>query len=162
MMMPIQQGWDRLMLRSRVTIFGMMPHIRCVQPALAARRPAPLALFIAGLQYTQVQTAFPPDQVMVEFQTRIARELGHGLLLFLPQVGIVAGLLAWQILRLRNGQRQPIIFGTVTGALLAIVEAIIMLLMAENWFYIVGLAFLLICAGGFAGWFASPNESTLT
>ncbi len=117
------------------------------------------ALFIAGLQYTQVQTAFPPDQVMVEFQTRIARELGHGLLLFLPQVGIVAGLLAWQILRLRNGQRQPIIFGTVTGALLAIVEAIIMLLMAENWFYIVGLALLLIGAGAFAGWLASPNEA---
>ncbi len=117
------------------------------------------ALFIVVLQYAQVQAAFTPDQVMVEFQTRIARELGRGLLLFLPQVGVVAGLLAWQILRLANGQRQPIIFGTVTGALLAMVEAIIMLLMAENWFYIVGLVLLLIGAGAFAGWLASPSEA---
>jgi hypothetical protein len=116
------------------------------------------ALGIAAIQYGQVQAAFPADQVGAEFQSRIAREFGRGLLLFLPQVGLMAALLAWQIMRRSSDEAQPVVFGAVAGLLLAMVQTFELLLIAESWFYMVGLALLLIGAGAFGGWLAGPAE----
>ena len=113
-------------------------------------------LWIAHLQYDEVSANLPPSQVSSVYQTRIDRELLHGPLLFLPQVGVMVAVLAWQVTR-RGGDAR--IYATVTGTLVSFTESVIALVMQVPGIFVVLLWLLLVGAGIFAGWY-SEQENT--
>ncbi len=114
-------------------------------------------LLIARIQYTEVASAFSPAQVGSEYQNRINRELLHGLLLFMPQVGLLAALLVWQIGGIaRSARSTPNLnlsaYGAALGLLLGLVESAIMVIFEVPILYILCLLAIVIGAGWFAGW----------
>jgi H+/Cl- antiporter ClcA len=114
-------------------------------------------LWIARLQYDEVSATLPPNQVSTEYELRIDRELKHGLLLFLPQVGVMAAILAWQVAYRATGSNNPQLFGALTGTLLASIQSIIALVLQIPWIYIIMLWLLFIGTGTITGWMAEEG-----
>jgi hypothetical protein len=110
-------------------------------------------LWIARLQYNEVSATLPNDRVAAEYEARIDRELHHGLLLFLPQVGVMTAIVAWQIALRANRTNKPRLYGAITGASLATIQSIIALVMQVPWIFIVVLWVLFIGTGTVAVWF---------
>ncbi len=115
-------------------------------------------LWIGRLQYTEVSTAFPADQVSIEYAARLDRELYHGPLLLFAQAGVLAGALAWQVGITARKAQNPRLQGAAAGTLLAVVQCTIAAVMQAPWAFIVPLAVVLIIAGSFAGWSAEPDR----
>jgi hypothetical protein len=115
------------------------------------------AALIARLEYTAVVEALPSKQVAAEYQARVDHDMRSGPLLWLPQIGVVCGLMAWQIARsARSAQtgENPIRYGTIVGLVMAIVEGGIALAMQVPIPLVVALIMLLVGVGTFAGWSA--------
>ena len=110
--------------------------------------------WISKLQKDEVSAYLPQDQVDAAYQSRIDRELQHGPLLFLPQIGVMAAVLAWQVARRAKDANNPRLYGATTGALVAFVESVVALVMQVPWIFVVVLWLLLIGTGIFAGWYA--------
>jgi uncharacterized protein YneF (UPF0154 family) len=115
-----------------------------------------LGLWIARLQYTEVINAFPPDRVNAEYESRIDREIRRGPLLLFLQVGVVAGVLVWQIGVTARHTDNPRLYGAVAGALVGLIEGGIALAIGSPWAFIVPLIVVLIAAGVYGGWSAFP------
>ena len=111
-------------------------------------------LWIARLQYDQVSATLPPSQVSAEYEARIDRELKHGLLLFLPQVGVMAATLVWQVADHANRTNNPQLFGTFSGAVLGVIQSINALALQVPWIYVVALWAVFIGVGTAASWLA--------
>ncbi len=144
-------------MRSRIAV----PYIlRAVLMALAAGWLVALVfgLWIARLQYTEVAAAFPPDKVTGEYEARLDREVRQGPLLLLVQVGVMAGVLVWQVGSTANHAPDPRAQGAMAGLLLALIQGVIAVLMQAPWAFIMALVAVLIGAGVFAGWSAAPQE----
>ena len=131
---------------------------RCVAIPLIGSWLVALAfgLLMARIQYTEVATAFPPAQVATEYQYRISRELLHGLLLFVPQLGVLAALLVWQIGGSARQNPDLSAYGAALGFVLGIIESLIMLIFAVPILYVLCLLAILIGTGWFAGWLCNP------
>jgi hypothetical protein len=116
-----------------------------------------LGLWIARLQYNEVINAFPPDRVNAEYESRIDREIRRGPLLLFLQVGVVAGVLVWQIGVTAQHTDDPRMYGAVAGALVGLIEGGIALAIGSPWAFIVPLIAVLIAAGVYGGWSAFPS-----
>ena len=115
------------------------------------------AALIARLEYTAVSSVFPPEQIVAEYQARVDHDLRTGPLLWLPQIGVVSGLLTWQIARSTRSamdERSSLRFGTFAGIVLAIIEGAIAVALQLPMFLVVALIVLLVGVGAFAGWSA--------
>ena len=120
-------------------------------------------LILARLQYTEVANAFStPDRVSAEYDARINRELFQGPLLLLAQVGVVAGVLAWQVGLTARRAADPRLHGAVAGALLAILEGGIALAMQSPWTFVVPLAIALIGVGVYSARITADSSGQIT
>ncbi len=135
--------------------------IRAVLIALAAGWFAAVltGMWLARLQYDDVRAAFPPDRVTDEYNTRIDRELREGPVLLLAQVGVMAGVLAWQVAVTARHAPDPLLHGAAAGLLLALVQAVVAGLMQAPWTFIAPLVAVLVGIGIYAGWSAVPRDS---
>lgn len=115
------------------------------------------AALIARLEFTTVSSVFPPQQVTAEYQARVDHDLRTGPLLWLPQVGVIGGLLTWQIARSARSAtdaHNSLKFGTAAGIVLAVIEGAIALMLQLPTFLVIALVVLLVGVGAFAGWSA--------
>jgi hypothetical protein len=74
--------------------------------------------FFAVLQYREVATAFPPERVQLEFESRLARIMFRSPLLFMMQIGVSTGVLAWQVQRFRLSMWRGALCGGIVGVVL--------------------------------------------
>lgn len=111
-------------------------------------------LWIAKLQYDEVNAYLPLEKANAAYQSRIDGELQHGPLLFLPQIGVMAAVLAWQVARRAKDANKPRLYGAATGALVAFIESVVALVMQVPWIFVVVLWILLFGTGIFADWYA--------
>jgi hypothetical protein len=114
-----------------------------------------LGLWIARLQYNEVINAFPPDRVNLEYESRIDREIRRGPLLLFLQVGVVAGVLVWQIGVTAQPASDPRLYGAVAGTLVGLVEGTIAVAIGSPWAFVVPLIAVFIAAGVYGGWSVS-------
>ncbi len=126
---------------------------RAVLISLAAGWLAALAfgLVFARLQYTEVASAFPADRVAAEQAARLDRELRQGPLLLLAQIGVMAGVLAWQVGRTAPRAANPRAQGAAAGIILAILQTGIAVVLQSPWLFTVPMAAVLIGVGVYAG-----------
>ena len=117
-------------------------------------------LLIARIQYTEVASAFPPDRVATEYQSRIDRELLHGLLLFMPQVSALSALLVWQIGVNSRRASNLTTYGAALGAIFALVEILAMWAFEVPILYVLCVAAIMIAVGWFAGWLYESRDAT--
>jgi hypothetical protein len=118
-----------------------------------------LGLWIARLQYNEVVNAFPPDRVNAEYESRIDREIRRGPLLLLLQVGVVAGVVVWQIGVTTRHANDPRLYGAVAGTLVGVIEGGIAAAIGSPWAFIVPLIAVFVAAGVYGGWSAvMPTE----
>jgi hypothetical protein len=115
-----------------------------------------LGLWIARLQYNEVTNAFPPDRVNAEYESRIDREIRRGPLLLFLQVGVVAGVLVWQIGGTARHTSNRHRYGALAGTLVGLIEGGIAVAIGSPWAFVVPLIVVLIAAGIYGGWSASP------
>jgi hypothetical protein len=113
---------------------------------------AAFGLLIARLQYDEVTRYFPPEKVTSEYESRLDRELRTGPLLLMAQVGVVAGVLAWQVGKTARQAPAPIVYGAAAALVLAAIESLVALAMQVPWLFILALIGILIGVGVFAGW----------
>ena len=121
------------------------------------------AALIARLEYTAVVGAFPDQQVSAEYQARLDHDMRTGPLLWLPQIGLVCGLMGWQIARSARPAKERKVFigyGTIAGIVLAIVEGGIALAMQVPVLLVATLIVLLIASGMCASWSAIKTNGT--
>ena len=137
------------MILSRIT-FALRP----VLMALAAGWLVSLVfgLWIARLQFGDVSATFPPDKLMAEYEARLDREIREGPLLLLAQIGVMAGVLTWQITVTAYRVSDPVRQGATAGLFLALIQGIIAVLMHAPWALIVPLVAVLSGVGAYAGW----------
>jgi hypothetical protein len=135
--------------------------LRAVLLALAAGWLVALVfgLWFARLQYVEVSSAFPPDKVATEYQARLDREIWQGPLLLLVQVGVMAGVLAWQIGATARRTPDPLLHGTVCGLVIVLIQGVIAALMHAPWSFTVPLVAVLIGTGFYAGWSVMPRNA---
>jgi len=115
-------------------------------------------LWIAHLQYDEVSARLPPDQINAAYTARIDRELWHSPLLFLPQIGVMAAILTWQVAHRAKNANNAQRYGAVTGVLVAVVESVIALMLQVPWVVVALMWLLLVGAGVFAGWYATDAK----
>jgi hypothetical protein len=111
-----------------------------------------MGLWIARLQFDEVRAAFPPDRVPAEYESRLDRELRQGPLLLLAQVGVMAGVLVWQVGLTARRALDSRWQGAAAGILLALIQGAIAVAMQAPWAFVVPLVTILIAAGVYAGW----------
>ena len=144
-------------MRVRFSGIGLADVVKTVLVPLVAGWIVALGfgLLIAKLQYDALLGVFSAEQLVTEYQGRIEHVLRQGPLLWLPQVGVVAGLLAWQVGRLGRNSARPSLFGGIAGTLLATIEGGIALTMQVPILLVVVLCLIIIGSGIFAGWNAT-------
>ena len=116
-----------------------------------------VGLGLARLQYVEVSSDFPPDKVATEYESRLDRELREGPLLLLAQIGVMAGVLVWQVGRTAGSADHPLRYGVGCGAALALIQGVIAGLMHAPWTFTIPLMLVLIAAGTYAGWSVVPG-----
>jgi hypothetical protein len=138
-----------------------VPVLRAVLVAIAAGWLVALGLglWIARLQYAEVSAAFRTDKITTEYEARLDREIRQGPLLLLAQVGVMAGVLTWQVGVMARRMPDPVLHGIVAGLLVALIQGTIAALIRAPWAFIVPLVAVLIGAGVYAGWSAAPSRA---
>src|SRR5512143_351160 len=127
--------------------------LRAVLVALIAGWLVALAfgLLFARLQYTEVANAFPADRVAAEQAARLDRELRTGPLLLFVQIGVMAGMLAWQVGTTARRAVNPRLHGAAAGIILAVIQAGIAVVLQSPWTFTVPMIAVLIGVGIYAG-----------
>jgi hypothetical protein len=144
-----------------LTLRISLPHvIRAVLIALAAGWivAAFIGAWIARLQFGEISAAFSPDRVAVEYEARLDRELRQGPLLLLAQVGVMAGVLVWQVVATARHVADPRLHGAVSGLILALIQGVVAVIMQAPWIFVVPLVVALVGTGVYAGWSAIPQD----
>jgi hypothetical protein len=138
---------------------SMMKHLRwsdvlrAVLVSLVAGWLVSLAfgLIFARLQYTEVANAFPADRVAAEQAARLERELRQGPLLLLAQIGVMAGVLFWQVGATAHRAANPRLQGAAAGVILAFIQAGIAMVLQSPWIFTIPMIGVLIGVGVYAG-----------
>ncbi len=140
------------MIQSLKNRLNWLDVLRAVLVPLVAGWLVALAfgLLFARLQYTEVTKAFPPDRVPAEQAARLDRELRQGPLLLLVQIGVMAGVLAWQVGMTARRATNPRLHGAAVGTILAIIQAGIAVALQSPWTFTVPMAAVLIGVGIYA------------
>ena len=110
-----------------------------------------LGLLFARLQYTEVARAFPADRAAAEQAARLDRELGQGPLLLLSQIGVMAGVLAWQVGTTAHRATNPRLQGMAAGIFLALIQGGIAVVLQSPWTFTGPMMGILIGVGIYAG-----------
>ncbi len=137
----------------RLSAIRWLDVLRAVLLSLIAGWLVALAfgLVFARLQYAEVASAFPPDRVSAEYMARLDRELRQGPLLLLVQIGVMAGVLTWQVSRTAHRAADPRLYGAAAGIVLAVVQGGIALFLQSPWTFTVPMVIVLIGVGIYAG-----------
>lgn len=107
---------------------------------------------LTGQRSLNLALLFAPQQADQEYQVRVDRGLLRGLTLILPQVAILAGLLAWQVMITARGSPAPLLHGGLAGAVVGVVQGGIALALQAALPLVIVLVALLFGTGLAAGW----------
>src|SRR5262249_23625625 len=116
-------------------------------------------LLMAKLQYDALVGVYAGEKLAAEYQGQLDHVLKQGALLWGPQIGVVCGLLAWQVGRLGRHSARPLLFGGIAGAVIAIIEGGIALAVQVPMLLVLVMGMIFIGAGTFAGWSAGGMPS---
>jgi len=112
--------------------------------------------WVARVQNPDVDAAYPAPVIAAMLNERLDRELRHGPLLLLLQVGAMTGALVWQVGITARRASNHILHGGIAGALLAIIQGGIAAILQAPLGFAVPLVGVLIGVGVYAGWSAQP------
>jgi hypothetical protein len=87
---------------------------------------------------------------------RLDRELRHGPLLLLLQVGVMTGALVWQVGITARRASNHWLHGGIAGVILAVIQGGIAVILQAPLGFAVPLVGVLIGVGVYAGWSAQP------
>ena len=148
-----EKSFDEFPLGCRFMIAFSMVRLRPVVQAAAFSLIAGwlvallFGLIFAKFQYDAVANVLPPSQIQEAVTQRLERELGSGPLLIFVQLGVTAGVLAWRVNLSVTRSDSPKMQGSVTGAVVALVQTGIALMLHIPTMFIVPMILILIAVG---------------
>jgi hypothetical protein len=124
-------------------------------------RRAVLLPFNFGDQ-NSLTTLFSVDHAAETAQQLTARKLlRYSIALLLPQIVIVAGLLAYFVMRFGRKIKRSLLFGIICGSLVGIVHAGTSIVLNAPVVYSVIFLLLYAGVGALSGWYATPVENPI-
>ncbi|MEP7288852.1 MAG: hypothetical protein ABI947_24130 [Chloroflexota bacterium] len=115
------------------------------------------ALLIPPTQPQTFDTAdlFATDHIAAEYEARITEKLRMGAALLIPQSGVMAALLVWQVILTGRSAADPQRYGIIVGVIVGGVEGAAAQLLQASWPITVVLIVLMVGVGALGGWSAS-------